>query len=225
MFTYQHIRPQLKSRFLDRPFSCTYSWVINWINLEIAKLPKGSTVLEIGTFVGGSTQLLAKHNPHVTVHTIDLNQVGFEKHMLDNDHMWRLLKADCDLPLLTAADLLELRKIHTEDFSNIILHTGHSTNLNISDISLAFVDGDHTEQGVAADLEFVWSRLVDGGCIFGDDANYPPIYNAFAKFARKHDVELTMYSKGIRIQKTQEINLYHRSFHMPIEQDILIAKL
>ena len=218
MFTYQHIREELKSKFLEKPFSCTYGWIINWINLEIAKLPQGSTVLEIGTFVGGSTQLLAKNNQHVTVHTIDLNK--FE----NNNHMLESLKASHNLPLLTPLDLLELQKIHTEDFSNIILHTGDSKSMDINNLSLVFVDGDHTEHGITADLEFAWDRLVDGGYIFGDDANQFPIYNAFAKFARKHDVELTMYSKGIRIQKTKKISPNHRFFGLPLNEDILVAE-
>jgi hypothetical protein len=218
MFTYQHIRKELKSNFLENPFSCTYHWIINWINLEIAKLPQGSKILEIGTFVGGSTQLLAKHNPHVTVHTVDLND--FE----ENNHMLASLKISHNLPMLTHLDLLELQKMHVEDFSNIVLHTGDSKSLDLDNLSLVFIDGDHTEEGVTADLEFAWGRLIDGGYIFGDDANCFGIYNAFAKFARKHDIELTMYSKGIRIQKTKQMSPNQRSFELPLDQDILVAE-
>jgi hypothetical protein len=218
MFTYQHSREELKSRFLEEPFSCTYSWIINWINLEITKLPQGSKILEIGTFIGGSTHLLAKNNQHVTVHTVDLNDFKEDNHMLAS------LRISHNLPLLTHLDLLELQKMHTEDFSNIILHTGDSKQLDIDNLSLVFVDGDHSEEGVTADLEFAWDRLIDGGYIFGDDANQFSIYNAFAKFARKHDIELTMYSKGIRIQKTKKISPKHRFFGLPLNQDILVAE-
>ena len=47
---------------------------------------------------------------------------------------------------------------------------------------------------------------------------------AFAKFARKHDVELTMYSKGIRIQKTAQISLNQRFYDIPLNCDILVAE-
>lgn len=219
MFTYQHIRKELKSKILQEPFSCTFSWIINWINLEIAKLPTGSTILEIGTFVGGSTQLLARNNPHVIVHTVDLNIFENELGHTALD----IIKTTYNLPDLKIIDLLEIQKIHVEDFSNIILHTGDGKSLDLDNISLVFVDGDHSEEGVTADLEFAWDRLIDGGYIFGDDANYFGVYNAFAKFARKHDVELTMYSKGIRIQKTKRISPNHRSYHIPLSQDTLIA--
>ena len=218
MFTYQHIRKELKSKFLEQPFSCTYHWIIDWINLEIAKLPQGSKILEIGTFIGGSTHLLAKNNQHVIIHTVDLNDFKEDNHMLKS------LRISHNLPLLTPLDLLELQKIHTEDFSNIVLHTGDSKSLDLNNLSLVFVDGDHSEEGVTADLEFCWDRLIDGGYIFGDDANHFSIYNAFAKFARKHDVELTMYSKGIRIQKTEKISPTSRSYHMSVAQDILVAE-
>ena len=36
-FTYNNIREELKQCFLEKPFSCTYGWIINWINLEISK--------------------------------------------------------------------------------------------------------------------------------------------------------------------------------------------
>jgi len=218
MFTYQHIREELKSRFLEEPFSCTYSWIINWINLEIAKLPQGSKILEIGTFVGGSTQLLAKHNQHVIVHTVDLNIFENDLQMLEE------IKTFYNLPNLLVTDLLEIQKIHTEDFSNIVLYTGDSKSLDLNNLSLVFVDGDHSEEGVTADLEFVWDRLIDGGYIFGDDANHFGVYNAFAKFARKYDLELTMYSKGIRIQKTKKVSPNHRFYNMPLEHDILVVR-
>lgn len=216
MFTYQHIREELKSKFLERPFSCTYQWVIDWINLEIAKLPPSSSILEIGTFVGGSTQLLAKNNQHVIVHTVDLNT--FE----NNLPMLQEMKKIYNLPNLLDTDLLEIQKLHVEDFSNIILHTGDSKSLDLNNLSLVFIDGDHNEEGVTADLEYAWNRLTPGGYIFGDDANNAGVYKAFAKFARKQDIELTMYSKGIRIRKTEKISPNKRYFEMPLHYDILV---
>lgn len=217
MFTYQHIREELKSKFLERPFSCTFSWIINWINLEISKLPPGSIVLELGTFVGGSTQLFARANKDIIVHTIDLNQFD------DDNHMLRDIVSTYELPLLQVSDLLEIQKIHVEDFPNIILHTGDSKSLNIKNVSVVFIDANHTEEGVFADLEYAWNCLKDDGCIFGDDINCSQVYNAFAKFARDKDVELTLYSKAARIRKTNTISPNHRNFGQDITKDILVA--
>jgi predicted O-methyltransferase YrrM len=220
MFTYQDKREDLKRYFLLNPFSCTYGWITNWINLEIAKLPKGSLVLEMGTFVGGTTQLLAKNNSHVTIHTIDLNNFNEDNHMLAD------MKISLNLPLLSAVDLLEIQKMHTEDFTNIVLHTGDSKSLTIDKFSIIFIDAGHKEEEVTEDLQYAWDHLVDGGYIFGDDANTPNVYNAFANFAKDKDVELTLYSKCARIQKTDRINPTSRFYAPvghPVHNDILIV--
>ena len=220
MFTYQDKRERLKQEFLEKPFSCTYGWIINWINLEIAKLPKGSLVLEMGTFVGGTTQLLAKNNSHVIVHTIDLNNFNEDNHMLTD------MRASLNLPLLSTEDLLEIQKMHTEDFANIVLHTGDSKSLTIDKFSIIFVDAGHKEEEVTEDLQYAWDHLLNGGYIFGDDANEPNVYNAFAKFAKEKDVELTLYSKCARIQKTNRINPTSRFYAPvghPVHNDILIV--
>lgn len=217
-FTYNHIREELKSRINANPFSCTYGWVVNWINLEISKLPPGSIILEMGTFVGGTTHLMAKANKDVIIHTIDLNNFKEDNHILKS------MRASHNLPQLTPSDLLEIQKMHIEDFPNIIPYTGDSKSLDLKNLSLVFVDADHNESSVIADLEYAWDRLLDGGVIFGDDTNRPGVYNAFAKFAREKDVELTLYSKCARIRKTDRISPYIRMFEQKLSDDILIAK-
>jgi hypothetical protein len=174
----------------------------------------------MGTFVGGTTQLLAKNNSHVVVHTIDLNNFDEDNHML------AAMRTSLNLPLLSTNDLLEIQKIHTEDFANIVLHTGDSKSLDINNFSIIFIDAGHKEDEVTADLQYAWDHLVDGGYIFGDDANHFGVYNAFAKFAKEKDVELTLYSKCARIQKTDRINPTSRFYAPvghPVHNDILIV--
>jgi hypothetical protein len=218
-FTYNNIREDLKSQIMLNPFSCTYEWIVNWINLEITKLPPGSIILEMGTFVGGTTQLLAKFNKHVIIHTVDLNKFEEDSVMLES------IRDTYNLPLLSSLDLLEIQKMHIEDFSNIIAYTGDSKSLDLKNISLVFVDASHDEDDVIADLNYAWDRLLDDGCIFGDDIDSPMVYNAFAKFARTKDVELTLYSKCARIRKTDKISPDIRFAGLEISRDILIAKL
>lgn len=219
MFTYQHNREEIKTQILKKPFSCTYGWVIDWINLEIKKLSENSLVLEMGTFVGGSTHLIAKNNPHIILHTIDLNNFDDNTHGLEN------IRSEYNLPMLTPLDLLEIQKIHTEDFTNIVLHTGDSKSLDIERFSLIFIDAGHSEEEVEKDLNYAWDHLVDNGYIFGDDVDSPNVYNAFMKFAKKKDVEITFYSKCARIQKTNQISNNRRN-DLPIghqaNNDILL---
>jgi len=200
MFTYQYIREEIKIQIFKKPFSCTYSWVIDWINLEISKLPKNSLILEMGTFVGGSTHLIAKSNPHVIIHTIDLNEYK------DDNHMLEAMKIEYNLPMLTLSDILEIQKIHTEDFTNVILHTGDSKSLDINNFSIIFIDAGHSEEEIEEDLNYAWEHVIDNGYIFGDDIDSPNVYNTFMKFAKKKDVEITFYSKCAKIQKTKPIS-------------------
>ena len=215
MFTYEARRQELTEHFRNKPFSCTYNWVSKWITNEIAKLPPGSKVLELGTFVGGTTRILALSNPQIIVHSIDLNEFD------NNNHMLEAMRMDRNLPNLVASDLLEIQRIHTEDCANIQLHTGHSRSLDINDLSISFVDASHSQDEIIQDLEYVWQRTLPNGFIYGDDVNHPNVFNAFSIFAKEKDVELTIYSKCARIQKTEKVSPGLR--YMGID-DLLTAK-
>lgn len=220
MFTYQQQRAEIKEKLNAKPFSCTYSWVTSWITREIARLPPGSIVLEMGTFVGGTTCLLAQANPDVIVHSVDLNQFSEDNHMLAD------LRQELNLPDLKASDLPEIQRMHVEDYANVHLHTGDSKSLNLNNISLVFIDADHNTGTVLKDLEYAWARLLPGGYIFGDDANEPGVFNAFQIFAKEKDIEFTLYSKCARIQKTDRINPNLRYYAPPessVSRDILIV--
>lgn len=222
MFTYQQQRAEIKEKLNAKPFSCTYSWVTSWITREIARLPPGSIVLEMGTFVGGTTCLLAQANPDVIVHSVDLNQFDNDKHMITE------LGRELNLPDLKASDLLEIQRMHVEDYANIHLHTGDSKSLDLNNISLAFIDANHNTDRVLEDLEYVWNRILPGGFIFGDDANQPGVFNAFQMFAKDKDIELTLYSKCARIQKTDRVNPNLRYYAPPDDpngKDILIVDI
>lgn len=212
---------EIKQKLHAKPFSCTYSWVTSWITREVAKLPPGSIVLEMGTFVGGTTRLLALANPEVIIHSVDLNQFG------DDNHMLAELREALNLPNLAASDLLEIQRLHVEDCANVHLHTGDSKSLDLNNISLAFIDANHDTDAVLEDLEYVWDRMLPGGYIFGDDVNEPNVFNAFQLFAKSKDIELTLYSKCARIQKAERVNpnlRYYAPPESPVSKDILIVK-
>lgn len=221
MFTYQSKRNKIKQQIVAKPFSCTYSWITSWITREVSKLPPGSNILEMGTFVGGTTRLLALANPEAIVHSIDLNQFD------DNNHMLVEMKKELNLPNLKSNDIFEILRMHTEDCANIRLYTGDSKSLDISNIALAFIDASHNQAEVVKDLNYVWDRMLPGGYIYGDDTNDYPVFNAFQIFAKEKDVELTLYSKCARIQKSVRINpnlRYYAPIGHPASKDILLVK-
>jgi hypothetical protein len=159
-------------------------------------------------------------NPEVTVHSVDLNQFDNDNHMLAE------LRETLNLPDLMAKDLLEIQSLHVEDCANVHLHTGDSKSLDLNDIALAFIDANHDTDELIKDLNYAWDRLLPGGYIFGDDANEPNVFNAFQIFAKEKDIELTLYSKCARIQKTERVspNLrYYAPPESPVSKDVLIV--
>lgn len=197
MFTYAAERDSLKETFFKSPFSAIPIWVTNWMLEKIRTLPAGSVVVELGTYVGGTAQMIARANPTITIHSIDLNKYdGFEKH-----HIFTDLQKRYNLYDLKTSDLLEIQKLHTEDYPNIILHTGESTDLDINNIDVALVDDNKLEEGTLENLRYLWPRIKTGGFVFGDDFDSIFTYNAFVRFAKEKNIELTSYSKGVRIQK------------------------
>ena len=211
---------EIKQILHAKPFSCTYSWVVSWITREVAKLPPGSIVLEMGTFVAGTTRLLALANPTAIVHSVDLNQFS------DDNHMLVELRHELNLPELKASDLFEIQRLHVEDCANVHLHTGDSKSLDLNGIALAFIDANYDTDELIKDLNYAWDRLLPGGYIFGDDVNEPNVFNAFQIFAREKDIELTLYSKCARIQKTEKVNpnlRYYAPPESPVSRDILIV--
>jgi hypothetical protein len=210
MFTYQHIRQEIKDHSLLENVACMLPCTIEWMNKELQNLPTGSRMVEFGTFMGGTIARLARANPDVEIHTIDLN--NFES-WSENDQMFIALKNHYNLPNLKLSDLLEIQKIHTEDFKNIFLYTGDTLSLDIDNIAMALIDASHFEEDVKKELEYLWPRMLDGACIFGDDANDTEVANAFLKFARTKDIDVTFYSKCVKIKKQKPISHANRNDH------------
>jgi hypothetical protein len=188
----------IKPMIVERPFSCTYSWVTDWINQHLKTLPSGSKVVELGTFVGGTTRLLAQANPHLEIHTIDLDQI----YSTDNRGMINDIEKFYGVKNLRSDTLYQVQRMHLEDFSNIFQYTGHSTSIPVTNFHASFVDAHHGYGEVMDDLDFVWENTVDGGFIFGDDIDSPQVYNAVVHWAHKKGIEFTVFSKGFKIVKS-----------------------
>lgn len=184
----------LKDKIIANPFSCVYHWGISWVIAEIKNLPKGSKILEMGTFVGGTTRLLALANPAITVHTIDINYTGEQNR--------NMVKTMIDTYGITGdIDLEYIQYCHLADLPNVVKHIGNSSEIDLQDVSLVFIDAGHTYEACYADLNKAWDITVDGGYLFGDDVDAPGVYNAVCQFAADKDVSYTIYSKLFKIQK------------------------
>ena len=110
MFTYNHIRNEVKQRCKAQPATMIVPWVLDYINSHLVKLPQGSVIAEFGTFVGGTAVLFAQANPSLTIHTYDINK-------FDNFSDSSMLQALCtryNLPLLTKNYIVEIQQLHLD---------------------------------------------------------------------------------------------------------------
>lgn len=198
MFTYQYIRDEVKQRCKAQPATMIVPWVLDYINSHLAKLPPGSVIAEFGTFVGGTAVLFAQANPSLTIHTYDINK--FDN--FDNSSMLHALSTRYDLPLLNKNDIVEIQQLHLEDYTNIVMHIEDSANIAVDNLSAVLIDDNRDEHSLFELLNTIWPLLNDNGIVFADDADNPHIHNAFYKFAKIKDLELTIYSKCAKLIKT-----------------------
>lgn len=129
-------------------------------------LPPQAQIVEIGSFKGGSTYCLAAGAaPNgATIHAIDTFQ---------SDNMSESVQDD---------NTLAQFQRHTQPFAaSIVIHQGLSQD-RVGDlvppIDLLFVDGDHSWEGVTADLGLYTPLMRDNGILIMHDIAYPPCTKA-----------------------------------------------
>lgn len=138
------------------------------------ELPKGAKILEIGSFFGLSSCIMANAlrdagNETARIYCIDL---------WENYHGSSLeaFKANCEksgaLPYI----------IPIQENSSIAVQKFKKASLD-----LIFIDGNHTYEGVSADLSLYWDKIAEGRVILGHD--YAPgskgVLQAVAEFKEK----------------------------------------
>jgi predicted O-methyltransferase YrrM len=206
MYINENNRSSIKRKIIENPLCCVYPWAIQFVLDNIKILPPKSVILEIGTFVGGTTRLFAQANPDIKIHTIDIDGFGNtdlnpEFGPINTNQMVLFAKETFGLLDITAEDLYEIRKMHLEDLPYVISHSGNSRDLQLQELDLVFIDASHRYPEVIADLRYAWAATKEGGYIFGDDVQSPAVYNALCKFCQEVDVPYTIYSKCFKIRK------------------------
>jgi len=164
---------------------------------EIRRLPQNATMLEVGTFVAGTTRAMALVRPDVHVYSVDINTWESKDPMLNN------IKSHYGLVEADDTTMHMIQKINTEDLHNVTLITGKSLNVDLRNIDLVYLDGDHRFEAVLKELRYFWDRLTYNGIIMGDDVNSREVYDAVRVFAFEQNLELCLYSKQFKLQKNK----------------------
>lgn len=136
-------------------------------------LPIKSKMLEIGCYVGDSTEIFAKNYDNIVC--IDPWKNGYDEND-DSSHRidMKIIEAQFD-ELCKQYDNIHKNKMTSEEF--FILHDNYCQGrMDIFD--MIYIDGLHTYDGVKADMEMYINLVKPGGWLCGHDygsRNHPGV--------------------------------------------------
>ena len=170
---------------------CDRSYLLH----EVEKLPVGATIVEIGTFVAGTTKCMAEVRPDCKIFSVDINTWNLDDALLSYcKEQWGLAEIDDEIIHLA-------QQINTEKFFNVTLVTSKSLDFEIDNIDLLYIDGDHSYDAVLSELRYYWDKMSCNGIIMGDDVNNNDTYDAVKVFAFEENLEIMIYNKSFKIFK------------------------
>ena len=76
-------------------------------------------------------------------------------------------------------------------------------------VDLAFIDGDHSYEGVKADLSIINKKIKPNGTIICHDILSSPVYVAIHEFVENNDVEVKYYANICTIKKRSQVDSNH----------------
>jgi len=153
-------------------------------------------VLEIGTFAGGTTYLLAKAFPNNSITTVDPS--NFEEYFTKHEHQNHLIYLQSEYPefILEPASFRHIQQLYKKECNNITLLTDIVYNVDISQMDCIIVDGDHKTEVLETDLEYCYANMKPG-IIFVDDCMHQHISDGSKKFAEAHNLELVFFDQYV----------------------------
>ena len=150
------------------------------------------TVLEIGTFAGGASHIIASTFPNTPVYTVDINsdytQFSHDPdflRMLDNVRSW------CPEIEIDPSSIVKIRNLYDSMNKNLTLLLGDVTTHSriLTNIDFAIVDGGHMDYELKSDLTFCFKQAGVKVAIV-DDCVHTDIANVCKKFAEENNLSL-----------------------------------
>jgi hypothetical protein len=179
---------QIKEFFVNKPLSFLNGPKLEHIIFIIRKFNL-KNILEVGTFAGGTTYLLAKEFPNCQITTIDLN--NFEEYFKQYDHKDKILasiKSGYPEVDIQETSVVKIQEIYKSLSPNATFITGDLTSMDITDFDAVIIDGDHTEQGLLSDLNYCYTNMKTG-LIFVDDCAIAHIKKTCEDFCSRNNIE------------------------------------
>lgn len=154
----------------------------------LIELGKAVNVAEVGVAYGYHAQHILETNPQISYLGVDPYLAWYDpddSFGADVEHLLGLEPQDA-MDLLYECVSFGLEK-QFPGRSNIL--RGRSADF-VDELAgkffdLVFVDGDHQETAVLADLNFWWSKVANGGLLCGDDYDWPGVAAAVTTFEKE----------------------------------------
>ena len=186
-FEQSYCQDLIKKILIDKPLSLLNGDKLNFIIFMI-KQNRLINILEIGTFAGGTTYLLSKEFPNSQITTIDLN--NFEEYFQQYGQETILTAIQQGYPEIDIKvdSVVQIQEIYKSLSPNARFITGDLKLVDISNVDVIIIDGDHTEQGLLLDLDYCYTNMKPG-LIFVDDCVHTHIKNACKDFCYRNNIE------------------------------------
>ena len=185
-----YCQDRIRKFLIDKPLSFLNGDKLNFIIFMI-KQHGLTNILEVGTFAGGTTYLLAKEFPDSQITTIDLN--NFEEYFQQYDHRDKILTSiqqgypEIDMQVDSVG---RIQNIYKSLSPNARFLTGDLKSVDVSNYDAIIIDGDHTEQGLLSDLNYCYTNM-KSGLIFVDDCVHDHIKQGCEDFCFRNNIEYT----------------------------------
>jgi hypothetical protein len=190
MYSFNDLYAQdlIKEIFIKKPLSFLNGDKLNFIIFMIKQYGL-QNILEVGTFAGGTTYLLSKEFPDSQITTIDLN--NFEEYFQQYDHRDKILTSiQQGYPEINMQvdSVVRVQTIYKSLSPNAKFLTGDLKSVDIANYDAIIVDGDHTEHGLLADLNYCYANMKPG-LIFVDDCAIAHIKQTCEDFCSCNNIE------------------------------------
>lgn len=159
------------------PTHLTERKAIDWIS---RRLPAGALVVEVGTFIGGTAAVWANANPAIQVKAVDVYDLSQWLDILhiDQSHADTVHQQHIQ-PYLDGAWTVETLQKKFKHYPNLEFVKGVSprdfVDSEFNNIDVYFEDSDHSNPGLAQNLDFWCSRVKSKGLVLLHDyAPYLP---------------------------------------------------
>lgn len=181
---------EIEKIFLEKPLTLMRPHKIQYI-IETIKKFKVNNILEVGTFAAGTSYILSKELPDVSVTSIDVNK--FEEYFTMFDHHLHLQMIQEWYPQvdIDPSSIVKIQQIYNKAQTNLKLLEGDWHQIDISNFDCIIIDGDHDSQQVTLDLQNANAKMKTPGIIIVDDCLYEGIKTSAQNFCISNNLSFS----------------------------------